>query len=126
MEELEIQKMFYFPVCSKEEIERIFEVKNTADYLLKLRADTVVDHMRLFRVMRNRALRNEKDWTLTGAFNQLPFSKYVSSLPESQQKKCAPITAGFIFSNDPNGSCMRTEYGDIIVVSIALEYFLNS
>jgi len=37
---------------------------------------------------------------------------------------CSDITGGLVFSNDPNGACERTDYGDIITVSSALEYFL--
>jgi hypothetical protein len=49
MNEIEIQKMSFHPVCNKDEIERIFNVTTASDYLLKLRAETIVDHMRLFR-----------------------------------------------------------------------------
>jgi hypothetical protein len=46
---IEFEKHFFRPVCNEQEIERIFNVKNANDYLLKLRAETIVDHMRLFR-----------------------------------------------------------------------------
>ena len=124
MTEAEIQRQFYRPICTEPEIDRIFNVQNTDDYLLKLRADTAVDHMRLFRVLRNRCLRNPDNWSLTNSFDQSTFSNYVGRLRQQEKEMCSGITAGFVFSNDPNGACERTDYGDIITVSNALEYFL--
>lgn len=124
MDEQPIQRQFYRPICSEAEIDRIFDVKNTADYLLKLRADTAVDHMRLFRVLRNRYLNNPTGWTLTGGINDKGFKQYASSLDPGVALLCSKITAGHVFSNDPNGACMRTPYGDLIIVSNSLEYFL--
>ena len=65
---IEIQKSFYRSICNEEEIERIFNLKSPMDYLLKLRADTIVDHMRLFRVYRNKTLAKGNDWSLENAF----------------------------------------------------------
>lgn len=124
MNDVDIQKMFYKPICSDEEIGRIFNVQNAEDYLLKLRADTVVDHMRLFRVMRNRYLKNETQWNFTKHFSVREFERYLSFLHDKDKNVCSNITKGFIFSNEPNGSCMKTDYGDIIAISESLRYFL--
>lgn len=124
MTKAELQRQFYRPICTEPEIDRIFDVQNTDDYLLKLRADTAVDHMRLFRVLRNRCLRNPDNWSLTNSFDQSTFSNYVARLPQQEKAMCSGVTAGFVFSNDPNGACERTQYGDIITVSNSLEYFL--
>ena len=121
---LEVQKLFYKPFCSDAEIERIFNVRNAHDYLLKLRADTIADHMRLFRVYRNRALKNPNNWSLTHSFSQKVFQRYLSLLDAESRKICKKVSAGFVFSNDPNGACIKTSYGNIVVVSNALEYFL--
>lgn len=67
MDELEIQKTFFHPICNKSEIDRIFNVQCAADHLLKLRAETIVDHMRLYRVYRNKALLDEKKLVFGGS-----------------------------------------------------------
>lgn len=121
---LHIQKLYYSSFCSNEEIERIFNVRNAHDYLLKLRADTIVDHMRLYRVYRNRALKNPSKWSLTQSFSQKVFQQYLALLDSRSRDICRDIPAGFVFSNDPNGACMKTPYGNIIFISNALEYFL--
>lgn len=123
MDESEIQKQFYRPICSEEEIDRLFSVKTSDDYLLRLRADTAVDHMRIFRVLRNRYLQSPAGWTLASAFKDHLFGEYVSLLDVDLRSKCSGITSGLIFSNDPNGACSKTPYGNVIVVSCALEYF---
>lgn len=41
MNELEIQKQFFRPICNEFEIERIFNVQNSEDLLLKIRAETI-------------------------------------------------------------------------------------
>lgn len=120
----EIARHFYRPICSEQEIDRIFNVRCLSDYLLKLRADTAVDHMRIFRVLRNRYLRSPTGWTLSSAFEDEQFSAFASTLPEPARTMCEKATAGFIFSNDPNGACAPTPFGDLVTVSNSLEYFL--
>jgi hypothetical protein len=122
---IEIQKLFYHPICSTDEIERIFNPKNASDYLLTIRADTAIDHMRIFRVIRNRALRNEKNnWQLKRFFNDIPFNQYLESTNRDIISRCNKLTAGFVFSNEPNGICEKTMYGNIIQVSLSIKYFL--
>jgi len=64
MNDIDFERIQYFPICNQQEIERILNIRNAQDYLLKLRANTIVDHMRLFRVYRNKAITNEKNWSL--------------------------------------------------------------
>ena len=44
------ERIWYMGVCSPEEIDRILNVKDASDYLLKLRADIIADNTRLWRV----------------------------------------------------------------------------
>ena len=83
MNETEMQKMFFHPVCNKDEIERIFSVANATDYLLKLRAETIVDHMRLFRVYRNKALAKPNGWSLEQSFDSSHFHNFLDHIPFS-------------------------------------------
>lgn len=119
------QRYFYHPICNKEETERVLNVKNAVDYLLKLRADTIVDHMRLFRVYRNKAMMNEKDWSLEKSFDSSHYKSFLRNLPEDIRAKCLEITFGNIFSNDPNGTIFQTDFGPIITISDSLQFFLK-
>ena len=125
MDELEIQKEFFFPICNQNEIERIFNVQNAKDYLLKIRAETIVDHMRLFRVYRNKALMNEKNWSLEKSFGNLHYEALIKNFAEDYQKKSKTITYGNTFSNDPNGCVFNTGYGPIITISDSLTFFFK-
>ncbi len=126
-ERIQIEKQFFRPVCNEDEIDRIFNVKNAKDELLKRRAETIVDHMRFFRVYRNRYLKNSKNWSLENSFNNSHYSNFLNKLPTSLQVKCKDITYGNIFSNDPNGSIFESKhgYGYIITISDAIFDFLK-
>nr|HPN59247.1 hypothetical protein [Chitinophagaceae bacterium] len=122
---IEFQKNFFRPVCNEDEIERIFNVKNAKDYLLKLRAETIVDHMRLFRVYRNKALANEKNWSLENSFISYQYINFKNKLPDELRLKCNQITYGNIFSTEPNGQIFKTEYGIITTLCDSLRYFIE-
>lgn len=122
---IEIQKGFFHPVCNKEEIERIFNVKTAKDHLLEIRAETIVDHMRLFRVYRNKALMKGDDWSLENSFMSYHFGNFKRSLPTDLKTKCDKITYGNIFSNEPNGLIFKTDYGIITTLSESLRYFFE-
>ena len=122
---IDIKKQFYRPVCNEAEIDRIFNVKDSKDYLLKLRADTIVDHMRLFRVYRNYALANEGKWSLEKSFEIEHYTRFYDRLDEEKKKLCANITYGNIFSNEPNGQIFKTDYNPIITISDSLKFFFK-
>lgn len=121
---IEIQKHFYRPICNKEEIERIFNIQNAQDYLLKLRADTIVDHMRLFRVYRNKAMEQGDKWSLEKSFIGYHFINFKNNLPPDLKQKCDEnITYGNIFSNEVNGFIFPTNFGIITTISDSMRYF---
>lgn len=122
---IEIQKTFFHPICNEQEIERIFNVQNASDYLLKLRAETIVDHMRLFRVYRNKALAKGADWSLEDSFINLHYNNAKFHLPKELKLICDSVTHGNIFSNEPNGLIFKTEYGVISTISDSLRYFIE-
>lgn len=125
MNEIEAQRLFYHPVCIQAEIDRIFNVKNGSDHLLKLRGDTLVDNMRLFRVYRNKALSDEKNWSLEKSFDDDHYKKALEKLPPNERNYCQHVTFGDIFSNDPNGMIFNTEFGVITTISDSLKFFLK-
>jgi hypothetical protein len=122
---LEIQKLSFHPICSEEEIERVFNIKNAQDYLLKIRAETIADNTRLFRVYRNKALRQEETWTLESSFSNVHYTNFLNSLEPDIKKQCQSITAGNIFSTDPNAFAFNTEYGPVITLDDSLRFFLK-
>jgi hypothetical protein len=125
IDNIEFQKHFFRPVCNEQEIERVFNVKDANDYLLKLRAETIVDHMRLFRVYRNKALMDQNNWSLESSFDRSHYDAFLHHLPPQDQERCRATTHGNIFSNDPNGSIFATDYGPIITISDSLRFFLK-
>lgn len=125
MDEIDHQKLFFRPICSNAEIERIFNVKDAKDHLLKLRAETIVDHMRLFRVYRNKALKDEKNWSLEAAFDCSHYKKVLAKLPKDARSLCSAVTYGDMFSDDPNGMIFQTPYGPVTTISESLRFFLK-
>lgn len=115
----------YFPILNNSEYERISNVNSAKDYLLKLRADTIVDNMRLFRVYRNKALMNEQNWSLEKSFSTKPYDMFLDTVDPEIRIKCSKLTYGNIFSNDPNGCIANTEYGPIITVSDSLKFYFK-
>ncbi len=125
MDAIDRQKLFFRPVCSAAEIERILNVKTSKDHLLKLRAETIVDHMRLFRVYRNKALKDERNWSLEASFNTSHYEAVLAKLPKDARTICRAVTYGDIFSDDPNGMIFNTPYGPVTTISESLRFFLK-
>ncbi|HML66683.1 MAG TPA: hypothetical protein PKC55_17800 [Dysgonomonas sp.] len=124
MEKIDIEKRFYRPICSSDEIERIFKIESASDYLLKLRADTIVDNMRLFRVYRNKAIEEGENWCLEDSFNKSHYENFRRSLSPDLTMECDKITFGDIFSTETNGLIFPTDYGIITTISESIKYFL--
>lgn len=122
--EEEFAATWYLGLCNKEEIDRIISIKTPSDYLLKMRADQILDNIRLYRVIRHRRINGQDIHNVGSIFDDSDFEDYYESLPEDIKYKCKVVDKGFIFSNDPNGSYMKTDYGDLIIVSESLKYFL--
>lgn len=125
MDDIEIQRQFFRPVCSEQEIDRIFNVHNATDYLLKLRAETIIDHMRLFRVYRNKALADPVRWSLERSFSTSHFQRFLDSIDQDATRACSAVTFGNMFSNEPNGTIFTTRFGPIITISESLGFFLK-
>jgi hypothetical protein len=125
LETLRIRKDMYSPVCSPNEIERIFNVKNGADYLLKLRADALVDSVRLFRVYLKKVREYPGEWSLQASFSDSHYYGVIYSLTDGDCRRLDGITFGDVFSREPAGNVLLTEYGLIIAVGEAVRYFLE-
>jgi hypothetical protein len=124
MEPFEAAKYYYGFLCTPEEIERIFSVKTAEDFLLKLRVDAVIDHTRMYRVMMARKRKGGSDWCFGNHFSKREFVNVLDELYPADRAICETVSAGFLFNADPNGSCMQTPFGNIIIISESLKYFL--
>lgn len=118
---------FYYPICSQEEIKRIENIQNTDDYLLKIRADSIAYNPRFNRVFLSRygkRKKNNQNWSITEFYKTNLFNSYINRLSPDLKNKCLNVSAGFALIKEPNGVCMKTQYGNIILVSESLQYFL--
>lgn len=124
VEGLASDSLFYYPVCTYEEIKSIENVSSAEDYLLKLRADYVADNSRLARIFLKRREVNIEDWSLTSYYDSYDFDKYINRLPKDKSDICRQIAAGYVLSRDPHGVCINTNFGKVVVLSESLRYFL--
>lgn len=114
----------YRPFCNEAEISRILSVNSSEDYLLKTRADAVNNNPRIQRVITQRKRICKEKWDFSNHFSKDEFNYCLDLLSEDHKLKLSKVPMGFIFSNKPNGACMHTDFGNIIVVSESLKYFL--
>ena len=116
--------LILYPVCTKEELLALRHPRSVEDDLLALRANAIADSSRLKRVFLHRRALREQDWSLTSSFDGSEFEKYISTLPHPKQARCRRVTGGFAFLVEPNGACIRSPRGDLIVISEALQQYL--
>ncbi|MBV6715878.1 hypothetical protein [Paenibacillus chitinolyticus] len=117
------EKNWFLSFCNKNEVERIFNPISGADYLLKLRAEALFDSTRLERVILARKRLLGDKWSFSNHFRTKEFNKYIHFLPEEDREVIKEVPMGFLFTFEANGYCMKTEFGNIIVVSEALRHF---
>jgi len=116
---------FYNTLCNADEIARILTPKTAQDYLLKLRANATVEHVRIFRVLRSRMIEYGDAWNFTASFDQSPFENYKTLLTDQDREAVHGVACGFVFCNEPNGRIIKTDFGNVITLSLSLRYFLR-
>ncbi|WP_423205429.1 hypothetical protein PGC34_11610 [Pseudomonas kribbensis] len=82
---------FFYPICTREEIAQIEAVANADDYLLKLRAEAVVDDPRLARIFLKRRDSSSSSWSLTPYYNSYDFEEYIDYLSAEHASECRNI-----------------------------------
>ncbi len=118
------ERISYYPLCNLEEIELLSDPADAGDYLLKLRADEVNNHMRTTRVFYELRKFYGDRWNFTAYFDSKLFGQYTFLLGSELEAQCDQVIAGFINYPDANGCCTKTPFGNIILISFALKYFL--
>ena len=124
IEGVTIDQASWYGHCSEDEIRRIFYPEKTEDVLLKLQADEIADNVRLVRVFLKRREKHVGEWSLSNHFKTDMFEKYVKILPKKIRRECSTVASGIAFLKEPNGQCVNTQYGPLIVISETLKIFL--
>lgn len=120
----DMEERKYAPFYSPEQIRRIMNPITAMDILLKKQADSIVDNMRVERVFYNRYNRSS-NWDFEHIIDDsifIGFKNLVST--EDFFDKIKDIPCGMTYDSDPNGQCIKTQYGNIITISAMLEKFL--
>ena len=128
LEGLSSDETFYLAFCAKKEILRLRELRNSHDYLLRLRASSIVDSPRLVRVMAARKKEFQKAgrlWSLTHYYHSRDHyhKYYIDQLQKENAKIAKKTPSGLVFSAEVNAMCMRSFVGDVVIASESLEYF---
>jgi len=119
---------FFVGFCAKKEILRLREMKNPHDYLLRLRANAIVNSPRLVRVMAARKSEYEKldrVWSLTHYYHSKDsyHKSYIDNLQKGNAKITKKVPSGLTFSTEVNAMCIRSFVGDVVIASENLEHF---
>lgn len=127
-EGLSTEETFFCAFCSKNEILRLRNLRGAHDYLLRLRANALVDSPRAVRVMRERRKEIEKSgrhWSLSQYYHSKDHyhKSYIGYLSRNNAKILKGIPAGLAFIPEANAVCIRSLAGDVVIASESLEYF---
>jgi len=125
MKGLTQDETFFLAFCSKNEILRLRSLNTCHDYLLHIRAMSIVDEARLCRVFRHRKTKF-KQWSLSKYYDSKIAAKhlYIHGLPLRLSKIIRPMASGLAMIKEPNASCRNSVLGTVVVVSESLEYLL--
>lgn len=115
-------------ICSVKEVIRLRHLRTPHDYLLRLRANALVEKPRLIRVIdRHRSSVEAKGraWSLNQHYESLDRSakRYIARTSRHHQKVIRPVPVGLAPIQAPNALCMRSLAGDVIVASESLRFF---
>ena len=118
------ERIWYVGFCTSKEIDRILNPQNPYDFLLQERANIIADHMRYYRVYRNKA-RMTSNWSLEKSFSQRHYTDIIANLSDDDKNYCDKITYGDMFSNDVNGYAAKKNWGRVICLNESLKFFMN-
>jgi len=127
-DDLPVEAHLYLEFCTEKEARRILEIATPSDYLLKRRADAIADSPRLVRQIsgrKNAWKKAGREWSLSRYYDTLngPARAYVRRFPKRERVKLNAIVFGLAPLNQPNGVCIRSLVGDVIIVSDSLRNF---
>lgn len=124
----EDQRNWYYGICSESELERILNMQNGQDYLLRVRADSILGSTRLHRIVTHHSRQWEKnglEWSLERFFTAYGFVEFKNNLPEDKREKLQNVSFANIFTNEANGLIFHSPFGVCATISHSLKYFLR-
>lgn len=127
-EGLSIGEYSFLPFCSKKEIIRLRSINGPDDYLLRLRANSIIDSPRAVRVMASRREKYEESgrpWSLSHFYHSKDYyhKSYIELLNKKHRKLVKAVPSGLAYINEVNALCIKSLAGDVVLVSEGLEYF---
>lgn len=127
-ESLPQEAQFYLSFCTPKEAKRVLEIANATDYLLKKQADAIADQPRQLRrilAAKDEWLERGRSWSLGSYYNSLNKDgrSYISALPKKRRRTFSKLVYGRAPLPQPNGICLRSLVGDVVIVSDSLHYF---
>ena len=123
---IKLERDWFDRICSPNELERILNVQNVQDYILRLRAETIADNIRLYRVFLHKVHYCEAHglrWELEKYFRTENYNEVLRHLDKEKAELCSKVGSGAIISNEPNGQIFETDYGICSTYSTVLEQF---
>lgn len=121
-------EQFFVAFCTKKEIIRLRELRGAHDYLLRIRANAIVDSPRVVRVMtarRNAFERAGRPWSLTHYYHSKDeyHKSYIRNLKRLDAKALRKIPSGLAFVPEVNALCINSIVGAVVIASESLEHF---
>lgn len=114
----------YAPFYSPDQISRLISPSSAKDILMKKQGDSIVDNMRVLRVFYKR-YNHVQEWDYEKIIDSSIFDDFNELInDESVLEEVKNIPCGLTYDSDPNGQCIKTEYGNIITISAVLQKFL--
>lgn len=122
------EAQFYLPFCTPKEVQRVLSIKDARDYLLKKQADAISDNPREYRKILEKKdgwQKKGRSWSLTSYYSSLNGDgrSYISNLSKNRRRAFSNLIFGRAPLPQPNGICLRSLVGDVVIVSDSLHYF---
>ncbi len=114
--------------CTKNEILRLRSLRTSHDYLLRVRAEAIVDSPRAVRTFRKRRVLFEQKgrrWSLMDYYSSqnADARRYVARLTRPHKKRVKSTAYGLAPIKEANAIAKYSLLGDIVMVSENLRYF---
>lgn len=118
-----IRREWYGSICSKKEVERIMNMQNSNDYLLKLGAETIIENPNVWRYFMQLLVKNKSKWSLERYFKAQNYADFKNNLKNEDRLRCEEVAYAYTYSNDPNGLIFQSPFGICSTCSVSLRYF---
>lgn len=118
-----IRREWYGSICSKKEVERIMNMQNGNDYLLKLGAETIMENPKVWGTFMRLLVKNKSEWSLERYFKAQNYVAFKNALKNEDRLRCEEVAYGYTYSNDPNGLIFQSPFGICSTCSVLLRYF---